>query len=73
MANLIDDLKQHKFGMPHLPSPLPDPVDAFKGTESMKGSGLFDSAGLESVYKYLRKGSNLHIPKEWEGLVPKSI
>ena len=73
MANLIDDLKQHKFGIPNLPSPLPDPVESFKGTESMKGSGLFDHAGLESVYNYLRKGTNLHIPKDWEGLVPKSI
>ena len=73
VANPIDDLKLHKFGIPNLPNPLPDPVESFKNTESMKGSGLFDYAGLESVYKYLRKGTNLHIPKEWEGLVPNSI
>lgn len=73
VANPIDDLKLHKFGIPNLPNPLPDPVESFKNTESMKGSGLFDYAGLESVYKYLRKGTNLHIPKEWEGLGPNSI
>ena len=73
ISELIDDLRANSLGCPKLPDPVPKALDSFSQSVSGKGTGLFDHADLESVYRYLRKGTNLSIPKEWEGKVPKSI
>ena len=73
ISEIIEDLKRCKFGCPDLPDQVPKAVESFKESKSGKDWGLFDHADLEAVFRYLRKGTNLQIPKEWEELVPKRI
>lgn len=69
----MDDLKAEQRGTPNVPDLVPPASESFLRLKSGKGSDLFESADLESVFRYLRKGHGLRIPDDWAQHVPKSI
>ncbi len=50
------------------PSPTPAGVDTLMATPP--DDGLFRSADLLAVFRYLRGGKRLNLPKHWKEIIP---
>ena len=70
---MADDLKAEQRGTPKVPCAVPPALESFLKLKPGKGSGLFESADLESVFRYVRHGHGLKIPDDWTQHVPKSL
>ena len=51
------------------PEPVPPGVDTVNATPL--DQGLFSTANLMEVVKYLRYGKNLKLPDYWKAIIPK--
>ena len=51
------------------PSPVPPGVETVDATPL--DQGLFSTANLMDVVKYLRYGKNLNLPDHWKAIIPK--
>ena len=71
LVDLFTELITTAKGWTPLPSPLPPAIESFQQM-SVDDHGLgLEYAALDEVYKYLRFGKHLKIPKHWREHVPK--
>lgn len=69
MVDLYSDLIRTSQGMAPYPDPVPAAFDSFMAMRKTD-SGLGFS-GLGDVYRYLRGGRHLKLPRDWRPFVPK--
>ena len=57
---------------PKLPYPLPSGPQILESTPNDE-EGLFATADLPAVYRYLRGGKSLRLPPHWQDVLPHEI
>lgn len=73
-TDLIESMKSTCLGQPQLPAHLPTALDTFQmNWFSNLDDELWQFAGIESLFNYLRKHKKLRIPDEWKHVVPKAL
>ena len=75
VTDMVEKMKASCSGQPEAP---PHQVPTALETFQMKWptdlhDDLWQFAGIESLYAYLRKHKSLKIPSEWKAFVPTSL
>ena len=73
MVDLYEDLTSSACGRAQLPERkmIPPAMESFKAMAHSRNVSGLQFAGLDEVYRYLRRSKKLVIPFEWRHLVPK--
>ena len=72
IVNIRGDLIQGRPMEPLIPSPCPLGPEILSSTPE-DVEGLFATADLSSVYRYLRGGKGLQLPPHWRPYMPHEV
>jgi hypothetical protein len=71
-CDMIEEMKSSCSGQPELPQVLPPGVVTFSWLKEADTT-IWRAADLPNVFNYLRRSKRLHIPQDWQHLVPMAM
>lgn len=72
VTDMIEKMKKSAKGCPQLPPDLPPALYTLTELEWYE-SDVWQFAGLDNLYKYLRKHSGLKIHQDWKAHFPRKL
>ena len=74
VADLVENMTSSCSGQPQATEQVPTALATFQmNWPTNLEDELWQFAGIESLYAYLRKNKSLKIPPEWKAFVPVSL
>ena len=71
VTDMVEEMKLCRQGCPQLPPQVPSFRETL--TQEWHMSDVWQFAGLDDLYSYLRKAKALRIPEDLQSLFPKKL